>query len=79
MDYVDFFSRSGPFAGAVVGMAGSGVIAQNFGWEYVFYVFGVFGVLWSVFWFTLVTNSPKDHPAISRAELKYITGKLRDF
>ena len=71
-------SFSGPFAGTVLGMPLSGVIAYNFGWPWVFYVFGVLGVVWSFFWFSIVTDSPKDQAKISRDELKYILESLKD-
>lgn len=44
------------------------------GWPSVFYVFGALGVLWGVPWFLLVHNRPENHPRISEAELKFITG-----
>ncbi|XP_063598721.1 putative inorganic phosphate cotransporter isoform X1 [Penaeus indicus] len=44
------------------------------GWPSVFYVFGALGLLWGVPWFLLVHNRPENHPRISEAELKFITG-----
>lgn len=44
------------------------------GWPSVFYVFGALGVLWGGPWFLLVHNRPENHPRISEAELKFITG-----
>jgi len=71
-------SKSGPFAGTVIGMSGSGVIAHHFGWPWVFYVFGALGIVWSVFWFVLVTDYPKDQGKITNNELEYILTSLRD-
>ncbi|XP_066933218.1 vesicular glutamate transporter 3-like [Clytia hemisphaerica] len=71
-------SFSGPFAGTVLGMPLSGVIANSFGWPWVFYTFGLFGVIWSFFWFALVTESPCDHPKISKEELDYIQNSLKE-
>lgn len=70
-------SFSGPFAGTVIGMPLSGILAQSFGWPWVFYVFGIFGIVWSFFWFILVTDSPGEHPKISREELNYIESSLK--
>jgi len=61
-------------AGVVVGMSLSGVLCDyGFagGWPSVFYVFGMFGCVWSVAWFLLCYNSPSTHPRISTVELKY--------
>jgi len=60
--------------GTVVGMLLSGVLCDyGFagGWPSVFYVFGMFGCVWSVAWFLLCYNSPSTHPRISTAERKY--------
>jgi len=65
---------AGLFAGIVVGMSLSGVLSDyGFagGWPSVFYVFGMFGCVWSVAWFLLCYNSPSTHPRISTVELKY--------
>ena len=37
---------------------------------------GLFGVIWSFFWFMLITDSPKDQPKITRGELEYIQNSL---
>ncbi|XP_047130506.1 vesicular glutamate transporter 3 isoform X1 [Hydra vulgaris] len=70
-------SFSGPFAGTVLGMPLSGLIAHNYGWPWVFYFFGLLGVIWSFFWFTLITDSPEDHPKITENELEYILSSLK--
>ncbi len=38
----------------------------------VFYVSGMVGLLWCLAWFLLVTDSPEDHPLITRTELGLI-------
>eukprot|EP00794_Sanderia_malayensis_P011313 gene11313-12497_t len=38
--------------------------------------FGIISVIWSVFWFWLVTDSPFDHPTITEEELKYLAAEL---
>jgi len=60
--------------GIIVGMLLSGVLGDyGFagGWPSVFYVFGMFGCVWSVAWFLLCYNSPSTHPGISSVERKY--------
>lgn len=71
-------SFSGPFAGTVIGMTLSGAIAHNHGWPAVFYFFGILGIIWSVFWFWLITDSPFDHPTITDQELEYLKKELAD-
>jgi MFS transporter, ACS family, glucarate transporter len=46
-------------------------ITQSFGWEYVFIVMGVLGMIISFVWLKVIHN-PKDHPGVNRAELDYI-------
>ncbi|XP_054716532.1 putative inorganic phosphate cotransporter [Uloborus diversus] len=42
------------------------------GWPSAFYIVGLFGCLWFVFWSIFVTDSPQEHPYITKSELKYI-------
>ena len=37
----------------------SGLLAQHLGWEWIFYVFGVIGLLWCISWFW-VSGHPKN-------------------
>jgi len=65
---------AGANVGMIVGMLLAGVLCDyGFagGWPSVFYVFGMFGCVWSVAWFLLCYNSPSTHPRISTVELKY--------
>ncbi len=48
-----------------------GWIVHSWGWEHVFIVMGVLGILFSVAWMKLIYN-PKEHPMISVAELEHI-------
>ena len=64
----------GPDVGIIAGMLLAGVLSDyGFagGWPSVFYVFGMFGCVWSVAWFLLCYNSPSTHPRISTVERKY--------
>lgn len=71
-------SMSGPFAGTVLGMSGSGLIEHHYGWAWIFYIFGLLGIIWSIFWFYLVTDYPKQQVKISKEELKYIHNSLKE-
>jgi len=65
---------AGGNVGVIVGMLLTGVLCDyGFagGWPSAFYVFGLFGCVWSVAWFLLCYNAPSDHPRISTDERKY--------
>ncbi|XP_076462772.1 putative transporter slc-17.2 [Babylonia areolata] len=48
------------------------------GWASVFYAFGGLGILWSVVWLLLMTDSPETHPRISVTERHYIVTTRAD-
>ena len=58
---------SGAQAGTVVALPLSGMLADRFGWESVFYVSGILGCFWFLFWVVFVYSSPAEHPWISKA------------
>lgn len=70
------FAFSGSYIGTVVMMPILGWIAEKFGWEWVFYVTGVLGIFWFIFWLILVKESPEADPHISETEKKYICESL---
>ena len=42
------------------------------GWRYVFYIFGIFGFIWCLFWIFCAANRPEEHKSIDSEELQYI-------
>ena len=46
--------------------------------SYWFARLGILGIIWSVFWFWLITDSPFDHPTITDQELEYLKKELAD-
>ncbi|GBN37292.1 Sialin [Araneus ventricosus] len=69
----------GQHVGTIITMPTSGFLIQynvGGGWPSVFYLFGLIGCLWFVFWVFLVYNTPAEHPRISKAELVYIQQHL---
>ena len=44
-------------------------LQARYGWRTSFYLFGVLGVLWSLFWFRWYRDKPAEMPGISQAEL----------
>ncbi|XP_059363156.1 vesicular glutamate transporter 3 [Carassius carassius] len=65
-------SFCGSYAGAVIAMPLAGVLVQYVGWPSVFYIYGVFGIIWYSFWLLLAYDSPAIHPTISEKERTYI-------
>ncbi|CAL1595663.1 unnamed protein product [Knipowitschia caucasica] len=65
-------SFCGSYAGAVIAMPLAGVLVQYVGWPSVFYVYGVFGLIWYIMWLLLAYGSPAAHPTISDEERLYI-------
>ncbi|XP_060522860.1 putative inorganic phosphate cotransporter isoform X2 [Cylas formicarius] len=67
---------AGPL-GTVISMLVSGAIsASSLGWPWVFYIYGVAGLVWCVLSFIFSANSPAVHPNISDAEKFYIENSL---
>lgn len=67
--------------GTVVSLPICGLLCQSDflgGWPSVFYVFGVLGLLWFIFWMVLISNTPESHPTISLEEKIYIQTTLND-
>ncbi|KAK7151967.1 hypothetical protein R3I94_008337 [Phoxinus phoxinus] len=69
-------SFCGSYAGAVIAMPLAGILVQYVGWPSVFYIYGVFGIIWYIFWLLLAYNSPAIHPTISEEERAYIEASI---
>ena len=67
---------SGASIGTLIIFTLAGLIADNLGWEAVFYVTGGLSLLWVVAWFLLVADTPAQHPRISLEERSYIEASL---
>lgn len=67
---------AGNYAGTVISMPMSGILAGTLGWESIFYIFGAIGVVWFVAWTIVVKKSPQEDPFISEEEKNYIVQKL---
>ena len=63
---------SGMYTGSMLGLALSPSMIASWGWASVFYVFGLAGLAWYVWWDRQAAAAPQDDPAISEAELRYI-------
>ncbi|NKB35624.1 MAG: MFS transporter [Gammaproteobacteria bacterium] len=58
--------------GIVFGLLVTPWIVLNYGWQWAFYSFGLFGLVWFVIWQRLATSYPDTHPSISESELALI-------
>ncbi|XP_006914627.1 vesicular glutamate transporter 3 isoform X2 [Pteropus alecto] len=65
-------SFCGSYAGAVIAMPLAGVLVQYIGWASVFYIYGMFGIIWYMFWLLQAYECPAAHPTISLEERTYI-------
>ncbi|KAG8223304.1 hypothetical protein J437_LFUL001178, partial [Ladona fulva] len=62
--------------GTVVGMALSGNVAQRWGWEAVFYLFGALGIVWYILWLIFCYDDPSQHPFITNSEVLELSEHL---
>jgi MFS family permease len=72
---------SGMYFGEMIGISVSGLLIDSSwkvngeewgGWQSVFYVFGIVGILWFPFWALFAYERPEVHPKISREEVELI-------
>uniref|UniRef100_A0A1L8DE27 Sialin n=2 Tax=Nyssomyia neivai TaxID=330878 RepID=A0A1L8DE27_9DIPT len=70
------FSFAGSYVGTVIALPLSGLLAVHWGWESVFYFFGVLGCIWCIAWLIIIKASPEKDPYISRAEKEYILSSI---
>uniref|UniRef100_A0A3Q2HMX8 Sialin n=1 Tax=Equus caballus TaxID=9796 RepID=A0A3Q2HMX8_HORSE len=71
-------SYAGAQLGTVVSLPLSGIICLYMNWTYVFYLFGIVGIIWFILWISLVSDTPETHMRISQYEKEYILSSLRN-
>jgi MFS family permease len=69
-------SVSGAYLGQAVAYPLTTFLLLTFSWPVVFYFNAVLGIAWLVVWLAFATNTPAEHPKISRQELDYIEHNL---
>ncbi|XP_065897724.1 sialin-like [Dysidea avara] len=67
---------AGPYVGNIIAFPLSGVLCDTMGWPWVFYCFGVAGIVWFVAWLLLAFDTPASHPRISPEEQHYIESTI---
>lgn len=70
------FAFSGSYIGSLVSLSLSGLIAEHINWQAIFYLFGTFGLLWSILWFIFIFESPAEHTKIRIEERLFIESSL---
>ncbi|XP_073080118.1 sialin isoform X5 [Manis javanica] len=71
-------SYAGAQLGTVISLPLSGVICFYMNWTYIFYLFGIIGIIWFILWIWLVSDTPETHKTISPCEKEYILSSLRN-
>ena len=65
-------TNSGMSVGTIFGYVAAALIIASYSWEWVFYSFGILGLVWFIFWNKNFTSDPHDHKHISSEELELI-------
>jgi sugar phosphate permease len=52
------------------------VILNAWGWRWIFYIFALLGIIWSLVFFYFYRNRPEDEPRVNAGELAHIRGTL---
>ncbi|MDH9161921.1 MULTISPECIES: MFS transporter [Staphylococcus] len=63
---------AGSYFGPVIAPVVTIAIVNMFGWQAVFYIFGVIGLLISVLWVIISKDLPEQHKMVNEAERQYI-------
>ena len=66
------FSNSGIPLGTVFALLATPVIVAEYGWEWVFYIFGGVGFIWCAVWYFWIASNPRKQSGISQEELDLI-------
>lgn len=64
--------------GTVITWPMCGILVENLGWVYAFYVPAVITILITFVWYVIVYDSPAQHPRISTEEREHIEKSLGD-
>ena len=70
------FTFKGSNIGNIAGSYLTGIINRDLGWEYNFYVNGIFALLVALIWCFVASNTPQENPLVSENELNYISQNI---
>ncbi|CAG5042970.1 unnamed protein product [Parnassius apollo] len=73
---IGVFVYVGAQLGTALQLLIGGIIADYCGWPYIFYSNGILGVIWTIVYLALGSNSPEESKIISEREKKYIQTSL---
>ena len=60
------------YLGTLACNALSGLIADQLGWQWLFYIYGIAAVFWAIIWLCYFKNLPEEMISINPIELNYI-------
>lgn len=66
------FTMAGTFAGPILGVLLATYILVTIGWRYIFYIFGIMGIILIAIYFIVIRDNPEDTKWISKSESEYI-------
>ena len=73
--FVQGITHSASRVGAAIAPPIGVWIMTTLGWQAVFYISGVVGIVWAFCWYLAYRNLPEEHGLVNRAELEHIRGR----
>jgi MFS family permease len=70
-------SNSGPRFGSILALSVGGFLCVYCGWSTIFYSIGTLGIIWSIVFYALASDTPQTHKFISQTEKVYILKETR--
>lgn len=71
------YGIAGIFVGTILAYALSGWMIRDFGWESIFYAFGIATIFWYVLWVIFVRRGPENDPFMTETERSFIIESLK--
>jgi MFS family permease len=68
------FQHAGSRFGAAVTPPIVVALIAGLSWHWVFYIFGIVGIVWAAIWYAYYRNYPQDHPGVNKAEMEILAG-----